>query len=213
MIQRRNSFFIIIFISIISSISSLYADVTWDAVEVQCVPKLGHLKFTTTLLRGYQLLSLEDEEIENLIGTKGIILDGRDAEGQCKLGEDDIQWSFIDYHEPGKGQCGVGYWGGELNIIMNEEKVFDRTHFGGDHNWPCGGSSLQEITINEYLSDNKYEIHLSGYWEHAPSHTYQTRIDWPITEELFSKWGICQLDYSKETLEWCELENVLITYQ
>ena len=213
MAQGRSSFFIIILTVLITTISSLHADVTWDAVEVQCVPKLGHLKFTTTLLRGYQLLSLEDKEIENLIATKGIILDGRDAGGQCQLGEDVLKWMFTDYHEPGKGQCGAGYWGGELNIMMNEEVVFDKTPFGGDHYWPCGGSSLQEITINEYLSTNKYEIHLSGYWEYAPSYTHQTIIEWPITEKLFSKWDVCQLDYSKVTLEWCEPQNVLITYK
>ncbi len=118
--QGRSSFFIIIFISIVTSVSSLYADVTWDAVEIQCVPELGHLKFTTTLLRGYQLLSLEDEEIEKLIATKGIILNGRDAVGQCQLGEDTFKWMFTDYYEPGKGQCGAGYWGGTTLLLYGD---------------------------------------------------------------------------------------------
>ena len=89
----------------------------------------------------------------------GIIMDGRDASGQCQLGEDVFKWEFTDYHEPGKGQCGGGYWGGEVHILINEEVLFDNTPFGGDHNWPCVGSSLQQITINEYSSANKYEIH------------------------------------------------------
>ena len=213
MAQGRSSFFIIILTVLITTISSLRADVVWEAVEVQCIPTLGHLKFTTTVMRGHQLLSLEREEVDELVITKGIIMDGRDASGQCQLGEDVFKWKFTDYHEPGKGQCGGGYWGGELHILINEEVLFDNTPFGGDHNWPCAGSSLQQITINEYSSTNKYEIHLSGYWEQSPGYTYEHEIDWPITEKLFSKWGICQPDYSKEPLEWCESEYVLIEYK
>ena len=209
----RSSFFIIILTVLITTISSLRADVVWEAVEVQCIPTLGHLKFTTTVMRGHQLLSLEREEVDELVITKGIIMDGRDASGQCKLGEDVFKWRFTDYHEPGKGQCGGGYWGGELHILINEEVLFDNIPFGGDHYEPCGGSSLQELSINEYQGSTKYEIHLGGYWEQAPSYTYQNRITWPVSKNLFSKWGVCQLDYSKETLEWCEPQNVLITYQ
>ena len=202
---------LIAFILFISTNTS--ADIVWDAVQVQCIPELGHLEFTTTSFRGYQLYELNEEGLKKIIESHGIIMDGQDAKGQCQLGTDTIKWEFQDHHEPGIGQCGGGYWGGKLNIVMNDKTLFKNIPFGGDHYEPCRGSSLQELSINEYQGSTMYEIHLGGYWEQAPSYTYQNRITWPVTKDLFSKWGVCQLDYSKETLEWCETHSVLITYQ
>ncbi len=158
------------------------ADVVNDFFKSKCISEFDYLSFK---IEGYRNQNVwtpgEDEEMRKQIKLKyGLVPDGFDDSGECQIAQELITWKYEDIPEPGKGQCGGGYWGGYITIAANDNVLFDKVPFGGDNSWVCAGSPFQEIIISSYKSHD-YTIGLIGYFTLKKSlgpNIYEIR--WPI---------------------------------